>query len=117
MTMQDKNLYGDRATITPEEKRVVQIMIEKLWGGDLQALIYLRYIFHTFVRYEQIFAWMFQNEIKGKKIIDYFQNEAALPDGRGMIEPVRKILARIDQEKGKRLNKKELKNLRKFKDA
>ena len=107
-------LYGDRKSISAEDAKVLRVMIEKLWGADPQALIYLRYIFHSFVRYEQIFGWLKQNGITGNKITEYFQNEAALPNGHGMIEPIRKILGRIDGDKNKMLNKKEMKLQRKF---
>jgi hypothetical protein len=49
------------------------------------------------------------NGIRGYLIREYFQNESASPDGRGMLEPVRRILARIDGDKGRKITKGDLK--------
>jgi len=97
----------DRLFITESEKEILRRYIERLWDGDIVALGYLQYIFHTYDRWNEAFDWLKRNKIAGHKIREYFKN--ATPDGHGMMEPVRQIFARIDNEKLKRLNLGDLK--------
>ena len=100
--------FGDRPSVTVDDKYILRFEIERLWKGDIIALGYLRHIFHGFARWKEIYFWLYQNNIRGYKIREYFQNESALPDGRGMLEPVRRILARIDGDKKRKITKKDL---------
>jgi hypothetical protein len=96
----------DRKSITLDERQQLRIQIERIW--DIIALGYLQYIFHTYDRWHEIFIWFIQNKIKGHKVREYFKN--ATPDGQGMMEPIRQILARIDGDKNKKLFRNDLRH-------
>ena len=101
--------FGDRPSVSKDDAFILRFQIEKLWNGDIIALGYLRHIFHGFARWKEIYSWLYVNKICGYRIREYFQNESAQPDGRGMLEPVRRILARIDGDKKRGIKREDLK--------
>lgn len=56
-----------------------------------------------------IYLWLYRNNIKGKKLVEFFQNESAAQDGKGYLNAINEILKRITYEKNKRANIKDLK--------
>ena len=104
-------MKGDRLAITLEEMKILRLQIERIWDGNADAIVLLRYVFHSFRRWNEIFDWMIQNNMKGARLVEYYKNEGD-KEGRGLLGPTRKIIEHIDAEKVSIKN--ELKNIRDF---
>lgn len=63
----------------------------------------------NFKQEHDIYLWLYRNQIKGKKLVEFFQNESNTEDGKGYLNAVNEILKRITAEKNKRANVKDLK--------
>lgn len=68
-----------------------------LWDGDVQAFNALKYIKDAYADWQDIFIWLKRNNLRGKKLVEFFENES--PDGRGYLSGVEHIIARIEGKK------------------
>ena len=80
-------------TIDQERK-----FIEYVWMDDPNVLLQLGQLRSQFVRYPEILKWLVLNEIRGAKIIEFF-NDAEGVETRGVLRGVKYILNRIDNNK------------------
>lgn len=73
-------------------------VIEYLWDGEAGTMMPLLFIKNNYKRWDEIFVWMKDNKLIGKKLVEFFQNEGD-GSGRGYHIGVLKILSRIDGKK------------------
>ena len=80
-----------------------------LWGGENKVLPVLNQL-QQFKRFPEILYWLYRNQIKGKDLIDFF-NDAEGQETRGVLRGVKYIYTRIDNDKFNKdaLTTKELK--------
>jgi len=76
-------------------------LLEMLWDGDFRVLMKLKEIKELYIRWYLILKWFHNNNIRGKKILDFFKNHSAEDDGGGTLSGIAYILSRVD---GKRYN-------------
>lgn len=63
----------------------------------------------NFKQEHEIYFWLYRNGIKGKKLVEFFQNESKTEDGKGYLNAINEILKRITAEKNKRAKITDLK--------
>ena len=71
--------------------------LDYLYDGEPLAVMPLLFIKNNYVVWPDIFNWLVKNEIKGKKLVDFFANES--PDGGGVHLGVTHILSRLKGHK------------------
>lgn len=72
-------------------------LMDYLYDGNPKTAAPLLFIRHNYKRWHEVFSWLMANKIKGKKLVEFFQNESK--DGRGFHCGVTKILNHIDGKK------------------
>lgn len=68
-----------------------------LFDGDPGTHHYLSYIAKTFKRADRMLLWLVKNKLRGKKLIEFFQNESV--DGGGYLCGCATIISRMDGRK------------------
>lgn len=76
-----------------EERRTA----DYLWGGEVGAVRIMGQL-KQFKRYPEVMRWLVKNKIKGKSLIEFF-NEARGDETRGVLMGVKKIYNYIDNDK------------------
>ena len=76
-----------------EERRTA----DYLWGGEVGAFRIMGQL-KQFKRYPEVMRWLVKNKIKGKSLIEFF-NEARGDETRGVLMGVKKIYNYIDNDK------------------
>lgn len=72
-------------------------VIEYLWAGEPAAFNVLYFIKENYKEWAAIIKWLKDNNIRGKKLVELFQNESS--DGGGYHMGVTYILSRIKGHK------------------
>ena len=93
-------------TIPPEligkysmaELEQIKNAVTYLYDGYTPAITPLSYIFHNFEEWVAMFLWLKTNQITGKKVVEFFQNESP-EDGGGYLLGCTTILNHIDGKK------------------
>ena len=63
----------------------------------------------NFPRYEHdIYYWLYRNQIKGKKLVAFFQNESGLDSGEGYLNAINTIIQKIEKDRFKILKASDL---------
>jgi hypothetical protein len=70
---------------------------EYLWAGEVRAVAVLGQL-KAFKRFPEIVRWLVINQIRGKKLIEFF-NDAEGTENRGVLMGVKKIYNYIDSDK------------------
>lgn len=68
--------------------------VEVLWDDTPMAVTPLLWIIENYKRWQDMLNWLVTNDIKGKKLVEFFQNES--PDGGGYHCGCTHILSRMD---------------------
>lgn len=68
-------------------------VISYLWDGNQEAFNILYFVKNNYKEWPAMIKWMKQNDLKGKKLVELFQNES--PDGGGYHLGATFILSRI----------------------
>jgi len=55
----------------------------------------------NFKQEHDIYLWLYHNQIKGTKLVEFFSNESYTHDGKGYLNAINEILKRINLEKRK----------------
>lgn len=63
----------------------------------------------NFKQEHDIYLWLYRNQIKGKKLVEFFSNESNTLDGKGYLNAVNEIIRRIQREKSLKLKSTDLK--------
>jgi hypothetical protein len=63
----------------------------------------------NFKQEHEIYLWLYHNQIKGQKLVEFFKNESKSEDGTGYLNAINEILKRITREKNRKANIKDLK--------
>ena len=71
--------------------------LDYLYDGNAMTVKPLLIIRNTYKQYPDIFNWLVKNDIKGQKLVEFFQNES--PDGGGVHLGVTHILSKIKGHK------------------
>ena len=72
-------------------------VLDFLYDGNLDTHRYLYFINSHFKRAHKMFLWLCRNDLKGKKLVEFFQNQS--PDGGGYICGCATIISRMDGKK------------------
>jgi len=89
------------STMSPYEERR---SADYLWAGEVGAVKIMGQL-KQFKRYPEIMRWLVRNQIRGKRLIDFF-SDAEGKETRGVLVGVKKIYNYIDNDK---FNKDDLK--------
>lgn len=68
-----------------------------LTDGDPRCVFPLKWIFENYKEWREIFKWFKDNDIRGKRLLEFFQNES--PDGGGFHGGITHALSRIKGHK------------------
>lgn len=71
--------------------------LDYLYDGEPLTVMPLLFIQQNYKQWRDIFNWLVKNEIRGKKLVEFFQNES--PDGGGVHMGVTHILSRLKGHK------------------
>lgn len=63
----------------------------------------------NFKQEHDIYKWLYRNQIKGKKLVEFFQNESKTVDGAGYLNAINEIIKRIERERSLKLKQGDLK--------
>jgi hypothetical protein len=91
--------------LSPQRLRHV---LDTLYDGEPGTAMPL-FQCRNFKEEHDVFLWLYRNDIKGRKLIEFFQNESSEKDGSGYLNAINEIIKRIRAEKFARLNAKDLK--------
>ena len=80
-------------------KKRFRLILDKLYEGEPATAMPLLYIRHNFKDHLRIFDWMLQNGIRGRRLVEFFQNESNDDDGGGFIRGISIILSRMEGTK------------------
>ena len=94
-------------TLPPHRLRRV---LDYLYDGEPETFRLLENINTNYRRAHRIFLWLVRNEIKGKKLVEFFQNESGEADGLGILSGIVFILSHIDGIKYKTIKATELRS-------
>lgn len=83
-------------------------VLDYLYDGNPATMMPLMQC-RNFKQEHEIYVWLYRNGIKGKKLIEFFENESNTQDGKGYLNAINEILKRITIDKNKRANVKDLK--------
>lgn len=92
-----KKKLQKRKSVKPLQTKQIRKVLDFLYDGVPATHQYLIFIDSTFIRAHKMFLWMVRNELKGKKLVEFFQNES--PDGGGHICGCATIISRMDGRK------------------
>lgn len=77
-------------------------IIAYLYDGNQGAFNAMYFIKSNYKQWPEIIRWLKRNDMKGKRMVEFFQNES--PDGSGFHMGVTKIISMLDglkfQERG-----------------
>lgn len=79
------------------EMRMLRAAFEYLADGNMEAGGILIFLKGNYKRWADMFTWLKKNEMRGKKLVELFQNES--PDGGGYHLGATYILSRIKGHK------------------
>jgi len=82
-------------------------ILDNLYDGEQAVLMPLLQC-RNFKQEHEIYVWLYRNGIKGKKLVEFFQNESNALDGTGYLNGINKIIQKIQAEKNKILNVRDL---------
>lgn len=91
--------------LSPERLRHV---LDTLYDGEPGTAMPL-FQCRNFREEHDIFLWLYRNNIKGKKLVEFFQNESKTEDGAGYLNAINEIVRRIRAEKFAKLKANDLK--------
>lgn len=72
-------------------------ILDYLYDGEQGAFNAMFFIKSNYKEWDKIIMWLFKNQLKGKRMVEFFQNES--PDGGGYHMGVTLILSRIKGQK------------------
>lgn len=75
----------------------LRTVLTHLWDNEPQAFAALYFIKNNYKQWPDILRWLKRNDLRGKKLVEFFQNESA--DGGGYHLGVMHILSRLDGHK------------------
>jgi len=78
------------------ENRLIGLkkVMDYLYDGEQECFTIMYFIKQNYKQWQDILLWMYKNQLKGKKMIQMFQNES--PDGGGYHMGVMHIVSRLD---------------------
>ena len=74
----------------------LRTLLDCLYDGEPQVAWYLYRVECQFIRSHHIFMWLAKNNIKGKKILEFFKNQNDNSGGESILRGVTYILNQID---------------------
>jgi hypothetical protein len=80
-----------------EQLNQVRNFVDRLYDGELEAFNILYYIKQNYKEWALMFRWLEKNDLRGKKLIDFFKHES--PDNGGYLMGCTLILSRIKGHK------------------
>lgn len=75
----------------------LRVIADRLWGGEVRAVQIMGQI-HQFNKDGQILRWLDRNNIRGQRLIDFF-NESEGVETMGVLAGISKILNYINNDK------------------
>ena len=75
----------------------LRVMIDYLYDGEYRTYPIITYIKANFIQWHEMTEWLYKNRMKGKKMVEFFQN--ASPDGGGYLNGCAKILNAVKRSK------------------
>jgi len=79
-----------------DEATRLRVMVDYLYDGAYGTHAILMYIRANFHQWYQMTEWLYKNRIKGRKLVEFFQNES--PDGGGYLNGCAKILRALSNQ-------------------
>lgn len=83
-------------------------ILDYLYDGEQAVLMPLLQC-RNFKQEHEIYVWLYRNQIRGKKLVAFFQNESNAVDGGGYLNAINKIIRSIEYNKTKILKSSDLK--------
>ena len=80
-----------------KELQGMRSVLDYLYDGEMATFAILNYIKETYVDWADILMWLKKNQLKGKSLVEFFQNES--PDGGGYLMGMETILSRMNGTK------------------
>lgn len=74
-------------------------VIEYLWDGNNEAFAALLFLKSNYKEWPAMIKWLKDNNLKGKRLVEFFQNES--PDGGGYHMGATIILSRLKGHKAR----------------
>lgn len=84
-------------------------LLDRLYDGEMGTVFYLLQC-RNFPQYEhRIYTWLDVNGKRGRKLIEFFQNESFTKDGQGALNGINYIVRQLEADRFKVLNQRDLK--------
>lgn len=96
-------MHGNTPTLkevlTFQDAEILRLkkVMDYLYDGNQQTFAPLYFLKTNYKEWRSMFVWLVENQIKGKKLVEFFQNES--PDGGGYHMGATLILSRIKGHK------------------
>ena len=86
-------LQSNNGSLSVDQLRRVA---DYLYDGEMATFPILRAIRAQYRRSDRILLWLCRNELRGTKLVEFFQNESGDIDGGGLLSGITYILNHID---------------------
>ena len=97
MTIIDTKPDNLKLRYVQNELRGLRKVFEHVCAGDEKAAHILIYLKSNYKEWDKMVLWLKQNNLRGKKLVEFFQNES--PDGGGYLLGATYILNKLDGKK------------------
>ena len=94
--------------VTILDERRLRVVLDYLYDGHPGTMKHLLQC-RNFREEHDIYLYFYRNGIKGKKLVEFFQNESGTVDGEGSLNAINEVIKRIRAERFAKLKANDLK--------